>query len=516
MKHLFRSGSRWLRRAAGALPALSLLLWPATGHGAAPERDAAPATPAALSSPRGFIMDMAPLLGESGRLRAIAPGCRAVTGIVDGRPFIWSRDFGAVRLIPPSTHYGMGVALSDDGRIVTGFLRQREGAGPPPGYGQTLASPGFVWKYGREIHYMSRHDLIDVSWHGLSANGRVAVGKGMEPVPGAPAPDASGEELERFARTPQGRKAMSRGYIQNRPLWFHLNGSSYRELKDFRQQTPLLGRILSRDGKKIITFRTPNSFVRDLKTGRERQLTFGGAVAGGEPGKERNIIRAGDPDSPLYRWGRQRLMSDNRLLADAELAALQKKKNLDPKSPMLLDWFVHDIESCTPSFDARYNLCCIRLQPYRPDIRRNWPVLPGGFRLLARLDDKGGVTPIADDDDIAAGPLGVLWDISDNGRIVLYEQKREMYVWNEDIPPPGRHDNAWKLKDYLASFGLVIPSAREIREAIMSPDGRCFYGELASREDEQPFPRDRFLACTGEGIEPPHWTLKKDVTPARP
>ena len=183
---------------------------------------------------------------------------------------------------------------------------------------------------------------------------------------------------------------------------------------------------------------------------------------------------------------------------------------------MLLDWFVHDIESCMPSFDARYNLCCIRLQPYRPDISSNRPVLPGGFRLLARLDDKGGATPITDDDDIVAGSLGVLWDISDNGRIVLYEQNREMHVWNEDIPAPSQYDNAWTLKDYLASFGLVLPSDQRIWEAIMSPDGRCFYGTLASREDGRPFPWDRFLACTGEGIEPPHWTLRENLKNTRP
>ena len=515
MKHFLRSGSRWIRRAGLMLSALPMLLLPAAESPAAAPAAPAAESPAALPPQRGFIMDMLPLLGETGRLRAIAPGCRAVTGIVDSRPFIWSRDFGPVRLIPPSTHYGMGVALSDDGRTVTGFLRQREGAGPPPGYGQTLASPGFIWKYGREIHYMSQHDLIDVNWRGLSADGRVAVGKGMEPVPGAPAPDASGEELERFARTPQGKKAMSRGYIQNRPLWFVREGTRYREIPRFVNARSIPQRIMSRDGKKIIYFREDNSFVYDLKTGKKRQLTFGGAVAGGEPGKERNIIRAGDPDSPLYRWGRERLISKSRLLTDAELAALQKKKKLAPNSPMLRDCFIDEIESCTPSLDARYNLCCIWLKPYRPDISRNRPALPGGFRLLARLDDKGGATPIADDDDVADS-LGVLWDISDNGRIVLYEQNREMYVWNEDLPTPGTYRNAWTLRDYLASFGLVLPSDRRIWDAIMSPDGRCFFGQLAAGEDEKRFPYREFLACTGEGIEPPHWTLRKDRKNARP
>ena len=511
MKHHLRSGSRWIRRVGLALSALPMLFLPAAKIPAAPAADA----PAALSSPRGFIMDMTPLLDErTGRLRAIAPDCRAVTGIIESQPFVWSRDFGMVRIPVSAPDYGMGVFLSDDGRTMTGFL-SRDDRAHPVGYGQTWARPGFIWHHKGKRHFMSRHGLIDVCWRGLSADGRVTVGEGMEPVPGAPAPDASGEELERFARTPQGKKAMSRGYIQNRPLWFVREGTRYREIPRFVNAHSMPQRIMSRDGKKILFFREDNSFVYDLKTGKKRQLTFGGAVAGGEPGKERNIIRAGDPDSPLYRWGRARLISKSHLLTDAELAALQKKKNLDPKSPMLLDWFIDEIESCTPSFDARYNVCRILLKPYRPDMRRNRPVLPGGFCLLARLDDKGGATPIADDDDVADS-LGVLWDISDNGRIVLFEQNREMYVWNEDIPTPGTYRNAWKLKDYLASFGLVLPSDRRIWNAVMSPDGRCFFGQLAAEEDEKRFPYREFLACTGEGIEPPHWTLRKDLKNARP
>lgn len=516
MKHFFRSGSRWIRQAGLTLSALPMLLLPAAESPATPATPAAPAIPAALSSPKGFIMDMTPLLDErTGRLRAIAPDCRAVTGIIESQPFVWSRDFGMVRIPVSASDYGMGVFLSDDGRTMTGFLSRNDRT-YPAGYGQTWAQAGFIWHYKGKRHFMSRHGLIDVNWRGLSADGRVAFGKGMEPVPGAPAPDASGEELERFARTPQGKKAMSRGYIQNRPLWFVREGTRYREIPRFVNARSIPQRIMSRDGKKIIYFLEDNSFVCDLKTGKKRQLTFGGAVAGGDPGKEHNIIRAGDPDSPLFRWGRRRLMSENRLLTDAETAALQKENDLDPKSPMLLDWFIDEIESCTPSFDARYNLCYIWLKPYRPDISRNRPALPGGFRLLARLDDKGGVTPIADDDDFLAGSLGPQGDISDDGKIVLYEQNREMCIWNEDIPTPLRHRNAWTLRDYLASFGLVLPPGRRILEAIMSPDGRCFFGTLSAGEDEKRFPYQEFLACTGEGIKPPHWNLKKDAKNTRP
>ena len=167
MKHLFRFGSRWARRAAAMLPALPLLLLPATGHSAAPE-----APPS-----QGFIKDMSPLLGENGRILAIAPDCRALTGIVDGRPFIWNRDFDSILLTPPSEYYGMGEALSDDGRTVIGFIRHRD-EGAPPGYGQTWASLGFFWQYDKELLLMPQHGLVDVTWRGLSADGTVAAGKG--------------------------------------------------------------------------------------------------------------------------------------------------------------------------------------------------------------------------------------------------------------------------------------------------------------------------------------------------
>ncbi|WP_144277299.1 hypothetical protein [Mailhella massiliensis] len=64
---------------------------------------------------------MEPMLGD-GRINAIAPGGRAMTGIMDGDPIVWSRDFGAVRLIPPKDRYGMGNFISDDGRTMAGFV----------------------------------------------------------------------------------------------------------------------------------------------------------------------------------------------------------------------------------------------------------------------------------------------------------------------------------------------------------------------------------------------------------
>ena len=43
----------------------------------------------------------------------------------------------------------------------------------------------------------------------------------------------------------------------------------------------------------------------------------------------------------------------------------------------------------------------------------------------------------------------------------------------------------------------------------MSPDGRCFFGMLSAKDGEKSFPYEKFLACTGEGIKPPFWTLRE-------
>ncbi len=194
MKHFLRSGSRWFRRASLALSALPMLFLPAGESSAA---DAAVSSP-----PRGFIMDMTPLFDErTGRIRAIAPECRAITGIIESQPFVWSRDFGMIRIPVSAPDYGMGVFLSDDGRIMAGFL-SRDDKEHPVGYGQTWAQAGFIWHYKGKRHFMSRHGLIDVNWRGLSADGRVAFGEGKEPVPGAPRPDASGEDA-----SPERRRA---------------------------------------------------------------------------------------------------------------------------------------------------------------------------------------------------------------------------------------------------------------------------------------------------------------------
>ena len=76
-------------------------------------------------------MDMTPLFDEqTGRIRAIAPECRAIIGIIKSQPFVWSRDFGMIHIPVSAPDYGMGVFLSDDGRTMTGFLSRNDKTNP--------------------------------------------------------------------------------------------------------------------------------------------------------------------------------------------------------------------------------------------------------------------------------------------------------------------------------------------------------------------------------------------------
>lgn len=84
MATVFRSHMRWLPFFALTLPMLLV----SAGEGCAAESG---------SPKKGFIMDLDPFLGQNGRLRAIAPGCRAMTGMMGSQPFVWSRDSGLFR-----------------------------------------------------------------------------------------------------------------------------------------------------------------------------------------------------------------------------------------------------------------------------------------------------------------------------------------------------------------------------------------------------------------------------------
>jgi len=138
--------------------------------------------------------------------------------------------------------------------------------------------------------------------------------------------------------------------------------------------------------------------------------------------------------------------------------------------------------------------------PKKP-VRRPSLLDATSLTVLVRLDAKGNDIPIDD------GPALMGLDISDDGKIILYEMDAEIWVWNEGLVLP--HDSVPRpmpLARYLEHFGLSLPSERTIKSAVMSPDGQCFFGELALFGDEQ-FPCKQFLACIKGNPPRPHWDL---------
>lgn len=379
------------------------------------------AVPSAPSAPaRGFIMDMAPLLGSNGRIKAIAPDCRAMTGFLDGAPFVWSRDFGMVRLAPPKGHFGMGDFLSDDGRSMLGFVSINDAIHPAP-YGQTWARPGFIWRYGEPLQYMSKHGIADVEWYGLSADGKTALGYGKRNPLSSPAA-AKGKAAENLELTP----------YHNR--WFSIrNRHQFRVLdKIARPDASPYYRLLSRDGKKLLQKQQDNSVqIVDLQIGAQHPLTFGGVrphTSADLAKGEKRILRAGDPQNPLFRWGRWPGFHRSRLLSDSEL------KKAAPDSPLHADWILDDFFCSIPSFDARFTLCALYLKKVSKKPARRLSFLDAkSLTVLVRLDAKGNDIPIDD------GPALMGLDISDDGKTILYERDAEIWIWNEDLVLP--HDS---------------------------------------------------------------------------
>lgn len=435
----------------------------------------------------GFIMDMAPLLGSNGRVKAIAPGCRAMTGFLDGAPFVWSRDFGLIRLTPPPKYFGMGDFVSDDGRSMLGFVSINDAIHPAP-YGQTWARSGFLWRYGEPLHYMSRHGIADVEWYGLSSDGKNALGYGKKNPSSAPAA-AKDKAAKNLELTP----------YYNR--WFFIRNKKQFQVLDkiARPDASPYYRLLSRDGKKLLQKQHDNCVqIVDLQTGTQRPLLFGGVLphtATDLAKKEKRILRAGDPQNPLFRWGRWPGFRRSRILSDSEL------KRAAPDSPLRADWLLDDFFCSIPSFDGRFTLCVLHLKQVPKKSARAFLLDSKTLTVLVRLDAKGSDTPIDD------GPALMGLDISDDGKTILYEMDAEIWIWNEDFVPP--HDSVPRpmpLARYLEHFGLTLPSERTIKSAVMSPDGQCFFGELALYDDEQ-FPCKQFLACIKGNHSRPHWDL---------
>ena len=475
MKRFFQHGGRWLLFAA--VPAF--LLFPAQGSCAEPSRPA-----------QGFIMNLEPLLGDNGRIKAIAPGCRAMTGILDGGPFVWSRESGLVRLAPPKNHYGMGDVLSDDGRSMAGFFATRRDV--PSGSDMVWSRPGIIWRRNAPLQLTARHGLADVAWYGMSADGRIALGYGREKMPGAPAADASDAELERFGRTGQADGGREVRFPAS--FWFCIENGTFRRMDELGGiDTSPYFRVMSRDGGSILLKKEKAVYIVSRQNGGRRPLTFGGAVPlqpSSRSSYGQSLVRAGDPRSPLFRWGRLPGFRNGRIFAERELS------QASPDSPMYKNWILREFFSCIPSFDARFILAYVWLKR----LDRGRGVLDSrSLWLLTRLDAAGNDVVI--DDDAAIMAL----DISDDGRIVLYQRENEIRIWDEDVILSGDTlPRSMPLVAYLKRYGLELPENLSLVSVVMSPDGRCFSMELLDKKDENG-PYLSFLACTDSAAVPPHW-----------
>lgn len=437
----------------------------------------------------GFLIDMTPLLGTNGSIRAIAPVCQALTGYIGSSPFIWSRDFGMIKLNVGKEHFGTGCYLSDDGHVMAGIYRSDT---------QKEIGMGFIWHYGGEVQYMYDLGILKINWNGLSADGRIAVGQGF-----------SLKEERNF-------------------LW---NVSDGRRLRAISHDIDNYSMSPSRDGKKIVLENEDRSVVVvDLESGESRELTFGGVSPSAVDGAH-NCLQAGDPKNPLRLWRESRTVHDS-------MAHLQKSDR-----PMRLNWFVDRLSKFSPlSFDGTYALGVVDLESYDHinPAKELFQTLTSESHMtdpskivhvLARLDNKGNAVVI---------DQGNIWPmaLSDDGKTALYKRGITVRIWNEDFyrgphTPlslkkflaeyaergldsaearkafQGQHPHPLDLKKYLEEFGLNLPSSREIGDAVMSPDGKCFYVELSHEDGEVSFPYQGFLACIGEGIAPPHWSLSE-------
>lgn len=201
-----------------------------------------------------FLIDMTPLLSTNGRIAAIAPDCRAVTGYIGRSPFIWSRDFGMIRLNAGSGLFGIGLRLSDDGHVMAGIFRSDT---------RKEIDMGFIWNYDGEVQFMHDLGILKVSWNGLSADGKVAVGHGF-----------SVRQETDF-------------------LWSVSDGKRLREISHTISNCDMSP---SRDGNKILLENDDRSVVIvDLENGERRELKFGGVSASAVDGAH-NCLRAGDPN----------------------------------------------------------------------------------------------------------------------------------------------------------------------------------------------------------------------------
>ena len=275
-------------------------------------------------------------------------------------------------------------------------------------------------------------------------------------------------------------------------FWFCIENGTFRRMDELGGiDTSPYFRMMSRDGESILRQKENAVHVVSRRSGESRPLTFGVVVPLQDSRYGQSLVRAGDMRSPLFRWGRFPGFRNGRIFAENELS------HASPDSPMYKNWILREFFSCIPSFDARFILAYVRLKC----VDRGSGILdPRSLWLLARLNTDGNDVVIDD----AAGIMAL--DISDDGRIVLYQRENEIRIWDEKVVLPGDTlPRSMPLVAYLKRYGLDLPENLSIVSVVMSPDGRCFYMELLDRSGEHS-PYRAFLACTDASVAPPSWS----------
>ena len=437
------------------------------------------------SRERGFIMDLSPLIGDDGDIRAIAPDCRALAGSMRQnkkdsifKPFAWSRQYGLSMLTTAeNAPWGTASFISDDGAVTIGYL-----------HGENIKDAGLIWR-AKASPVVTGNDfnLELVRWVGLSADGRLAAGatrwhsgytiqdtRRFVPFPGAGVFDP-----EKWQAEPPSPRAD--GSIPDDPFV----GRGF-EMK-----------AMSRNGRTFAFSDDTVSFITDADRSFVRELKVGGL----SPADRRTPDGRPAQDDPAAR---------NRM--DLGIPLLQKDSGTHPL-PLMRNAILKEVKVTHLNYDGAYALGTVTVRyPLQAKGRAVDTMLRiftegGGVdekeeTFILRWDAEGGATYVAGNKTRSLA-------MSDDGKTILLQSNYGYpTVWQEGKGP-------LHLRDYLAGYGIALPGTMHqgrIWGMVMSPDGRCFSGTAPTNDP----PRQAFLACAGEDAEgkpipEPSWQIPKEL-----
>lgn len=401
------------------------------------------------ASPRGFVLDMTPLLGV-GRISGLAPGAAAFVGTTQVSketphyPCVWTRELGLRQLaIASDTPRGIAMFLGDAGDTVAGYVyADAEGA----------VQSGVLWRKDQDAVFTLPHlNLFMTDWAGVTADGALAAGKSRW---------ITGFQLDaenRYTRLPG-----SRGYDPHagKPLPVAPRADGSVPDDPFVEKGELMA--VSRDGTTFAFGDRPFAYLADAQRRNVRELKVGGV----SPLDKDRLLRAGE--TPLNQ-------KRHAALTQVSVDCLNKNGEFAAGSVTV----TYPLSVKGESVDA----------------------------VLRRFTEGSSVGAKTERFIVRWGPenqLDVLgkgehWveAMSDDGKSVLLRDGYDYSLWREG---KGRASFAKLLQEY----GLFIPgqeSRQGWRFLVMSPDGVCFAGKAQGDEFAMP----ALLICFGEEAVTPTW-----------